>query len=985
MVLFKLFSERFTGLFATTILAVMLFPLSGRLQAQEMKDLPDIIQSFKKDSRGPYQGIFWFCPDGSRIPAKERCPTPGGIQHAYPKDIVFDIQKKLGIHLGQILAGTPKADFLDAPRYYSRLKQYQLEKFLQLADDGWIMRRARYYRGAIQAEDEEAWGIDFLNWALSDNQLLATQFYLLRQAAHDIPHSHQTDILMRIRTTSMAIADSLPAFMDIRVKIHGKPDPSDLERVSKFRAANREKLPPRIDEKLAQLEQDLKTIYLTSRTEMLRQFLGEFPVNHPAGYQLRVVLSAFGSAGSKPATPADIKTRCAELAHLLWSIRKNMPQTETPAKRLKLMDLSLEAENLLFTELSGWRPGTLRALLEKNYLLAKAAAGTGLLELHEWAALEAALYPPANTEQLSFEQLAAIAEQTRRTVEWSVGMVNGVYGPVISLYSQFEPQAAGFIDDRIRASILLPFGAASSQLADVVKEYAKMSNRIFNIPNPNSARGLNPGFAVGELVVISGSPDEVDFSNQKIYVIQRAPADLKPVAGIATVSEGNTVSHVQLLARNLGIPNAVVSPENLTSLIPYQGQQIFYAVSPGGTVIMKPLAEMNESERALIEAQKTERFKMTISTEKIDLSDRVLEMRQLRASDSGRLCGPKAANLGQLSSLFPDKVPPGLVIPFGIFYAHLQQQMPGLTITYWQFLKNIFAEAERDRASGMDEATIEKNTLASLEVLRGAIQKIELFPQFQSALERDFVRVLNSEMGKIGVFIRSDTNMEDLKEFTGAGLNLTVANIYEREKVYQAIRDVWASPFTERSYKWRQRYLNNPENVYPSILILPTVNADKSGVMITSGVSSGNPQDVTVAFNLGVGGAVEGQAAESYLLQQDGTDLLISPARAPQYMAASSRGGVDKKFASFERPILSPNERFQLRLMAEEVRRVLPKTPGIETEGPFDVELGFWNEEIWLFQVRPFVENKRARSSNYLRNLDPEIPSGLQVPLDKKR
>ncbi|MCB0316546.1 MAG: phosphoenolpyruvate synthase, partial [Calditrichaeota bacterium] len=333
---------------------------------------------------------------------------------------------------------------------------------------------------------------------------------------------------------------------------------------------------------------------------------------------------------------------------------------------------------------------------------------------------------------------------------------------------------------------------------------------IFNIPNPNSARGLNPGFAVGELVVISGSPDEVDFSNQKIYVIQRAPADLKPVAGIATVSEGNTVSHVQLLARNLGIPNAVVSPENLTSLIPYQGQQIFYAVSPGGTVIMKPLAEMNESERALIEAQKTERFKMTISTEKIDLSDRVLEMRQLRASDSGRLCGPKAANLGQLSSLFPDKVPPGLVIPFGIFYAHLQQQMPGLTITYWQFLKNIFAEAERDRASGMDEATIEKNTLASLEVLRGAIQKIELFPQFQSALERDFVRVLNSEMGKIGVFIRSDTNMEDLKEFTGAGLNLTVANIYEREKVYQAIRDVWASPFTERSYKWRQRYLNNP-------------------------------------------------------------------------------------------------------------------------------------------------------------------------------
>lgn len=962
---------------------VLLFPVSRKLQAQEIEDLPNIIQSFKKDPRGPYQGIFWFCPDGARLPAKERCPTPGGIQHAYPKDIVFDIEKKLGVYLGQILAGTPKADFLDAARYYSRLKQYQLEKFLQLADDGWIMRRARYYRGAIQVEDEEAWGIDFLSWALSDDHMLATQFYLLRQAAHDIPHNQQTDLLMRIRTTSMAIADSLPEFMDIRVKIHGKPDPSDLERVTKFRSVNQGKVKPKIDELLTQLEQDLKTIYLTSRTEKLRQYLGEFPVNHPAGYQLRVALNAFG--GGKTAAPADIKTRCAALAHLLWSIRKNLPRTETPAKRLKLMDLSLEAENLLFTELSGWRPATLRALLEKNYQLAKAAAGTGLLELQEWAALEAALLPPVNTDQLSFEQMAAIADQSRRAVEWSVGMVNGVYGPAVSRFSQFEPQADGFIDDRIRASILLPFGAVSSQLADVVKEYAKMTNRIFDIPNPNSARGLNPGFAVGELVVISGSPDEVDFSNEKIYVIQRAPADLKPVAGIATVSEGNTVSHVQLLARNLGIPNAVVSPENLNSLASYQGQKIFYAVSPGGTVIMKPLAEMTGAERALIEAQKQERFKMTISTEKIDLSDRILEMQQLRASDSGRLCGPKAANLGQLSSLFPGKVPPGLVIPFGIFYTHLQQQMPGLTISYWQFLKNIFAEAEHDRAGGVDEETIEKNTLASLEVLRGAIQKIALFPQFQSALERDFVRVLNSEMGKIGVFIRSDTNMEDLKEFTGAGLNLTVPNIYEREKVYQAIRDVWASPFTERSYKWRQRYLNNPENVYPSILILPTVNADKSGVMITSGVTSGDLRDVTVAFNLGVGGAVEGQAAESYLLRQDHTDLLLSPARAPQYMQASPRGGVEKKFASFERPILSPNERFQLRLLAEEVRRVLPNTPGIETEGPFDVELGFWNEEIWLFQVRPFVENKRARSSNYLRSLDPEIPAGLQVPLDSAR
>ena len=77
--------------------------------------------------------------------------------------------------------------------------------------------------------------------------------------------------------------------------------------------------------------------------------------------------------------------------------------------------------------------------------------------------------------------------------------------------------------------------------------------------------------------------------------------------------------------------------------------------------------------------------------------------------------------------------------------------------------------------------------------------------------------------------------MEDLKDFTGAGLNLTLFNVVDYETIIQGIRDVWASPYTERSYKWRQQYLLNPENVFPSILIIPSVDVDYSGVMVTRG------------------------------------------------------------------------------------------------------------------------------------------------------
>ena len=85
--------------------------------------------------------------------------------------------------------------------------------------------------------------------------------------------------------------------------------------------------------------------------------------------------------------------------------------------------------------------------------------------------------------------------------------------------------------------------------------------------------------------------------------------------------------------------------------------------------------------------------------------------------------------------------------------------------------------------------------------------------------------------------------------------------------------------------------------------------------------------------------------------------------------------------ASFEQPILSSSNLEALRRLAAEVRKVLPTAPGIETNGPFDVELGFKDDKIWLFQVRPFVENKRAASSAYLESITPEIPENKMISL----
>ena len=58
--------------------------------------------------------------------------------------------------------------------------------------------------------------------------------------------------------------------------------------------------------------------------------------------------------------------------------------------------------------------------------------------------------------------------------------------------------------------------------------------------------------------------------------------------------------------------------------------------------------------------------------------------------------------------------------------------------------------------------------------------------EFIAQLEQGFKEVLGKGIGEIPVFLRSDTNMEDLKNFTGAGLNLAAGN-YTKPKMRKSL------------------------------------------------------------------------------------------------------------------------------------------------------------------------------------------------------
>ncbi len=952
-------TNRFSLVFYFSI--VFCFPLVvfAQTKSKSPAEIASYIQSYKKDPRGPFKDIRWFCPDGSTRAARDPCPDKNGVQHARYRDEIESLGKSNQIYLIQVLAGSDQATFWGANSGHSRIKQYQLTKFLSEADNGWILRRAKFYRGAIQEEDESNWGITFYNWLFQDAQAIRHQFFLVRQSAKDVPHAADDNVAQRIRAASKSIADTFPTFMDLRVKIHGQPDASDLNKTRSFYVRNKSKMIPYVTDLFDQLIADLEVKYRPLAVADFTKYKNRIPKDAPLRADLDRFLTSFPKETSA-------KRQSLLLADLLLALRHQMDDSISAKAQSACLDLSLKLEEAFIQASTAWKPNSLQDRFKKVRCLIEAAAATGFLELWEWDVMSQTLEIDTNKE-ISLNQFRVFTRQAQASVEWGTGMVRATYGDVVKRFSEFEPLANGYLDDVVRSSVLLPLGLEVSALSGKYAEATGLSNEVMGIAGANRLRGLNPGYAMGELVVIDDQADDVDVSADKIYIFHHPPSDLKPIAGIATVTEGNLVSHVQLLARNLGIPNAVLGTEDLQDLKKFQGQKVFYAVSNTGSVILKPASEMTEEETDLFAQKVRSEEKIRVPIEAMDLSiQSVVDLRSMRASHSGIWCGPKAANLGELKHLFPDHVVEGIVLPFGLFRAHMDQPMYDGEESYWSFLMGIFRRAEDMRMGGAQDNQVEKVVLDELAVLRTAIKSMPFLPGIKEEIQRQFLSVLGGQLGKVPVFVRSDTNMEDLKDFTGAGLNLTLFNVLDEDKIMQGIRDVWASPYSERSYRWRQRYLLDPENVYPSILIIPSVDAERSGVMITKGVTTGRDDQVTVAFSKGVGGAVDGQSAESWLIDNDSIAHLLAPSREITYTAIPATGGTIKAQTDLSDRLLASRDLQALNQMAASMGERL------NTTGPLDIELGIVDNKIWLFQVRPFVENKKAAASAYLLSISPE-------------
>jgi hypothetical protein len=938
-------------------------PLSPKQAERGRKTIAD----FKTNPKGPYFQIHWYCKDGTVAPPTIGSPCKphgGGNQYADLSPAAKEMVP-WGMDVGLVLASLDFNKFFDQSRDHWIPRELVMEKYLMQVDEGWIFRKGGSYRGSKQAEDEEKWGRKFLIEMLGKPEWVAKNYFLLNQLVATLPHGISDNAVIRSRTLAAAVADKDPKFQPIRAKIHNLPSPEDLTTVEKYIASSKSQDPQ-----------------LKELAELLRNFYTHPPSARLPQFQKKLAASPISGAVSAYAAAIDTDREPAAGAALTLEIYRQVTAPGDAKTKLDMMDLNALVQEQAFRHAQKMPTGqTRKEQLQSLVHYMTYAAGSGLLSMRELDALKAEAGALDREQEVTALRYLRSIRYLERSAGWCRATAARDFGPVSRHYQAVEPLAGGLVDHLLRGSIALPLTARLEVMVADANRSAGIRHSIFGEPNSRGVVAMNPGVAIGRLGIIESAEDSQTVDPQKIYVIPQTLSDLEPMAGILTLDSGNALSHSQLLAANLGIPNATMPSSLLPVLRQHKDQELFFAVTRGGVVVLREKSTLSADELKLWQGKGVAgKVRIAIDAGKLHLDDhRLIALTELTAQDSGVKAGPKAANLGQLTHFFPNNVAPGLVIPFGVYYQHIHRSVDGGAPLDEQ-IRTMYREAERLRDSGAPTAEVNRFIYPRLAKIRQLIQHMPLLPDFERDLAARMKQTFGPD-GTYGVFVRSDTNAEDLPQFTGAGLNLTVPNMVGFKNVTQALKDVWASPFEERAWDWRSRILQASEHVYPSVLLLRSVPSAKSGVIATVNLETGE-DDITVNISEGVSAVVDGGIAESLLLRPDGSVRLLEQARGTYRKNLKKTGDFENVPVIGGDYVLQPDEIRQLREMVADVKRKYPIARSAKGDPlPWDIEFGFENGQLRLFQIRPLARYQEEKTLAALSGLDAGASASKKVSL----
>lgn len=439
----------------------------------------------------------------------------------------------------------------------------------------------------------------------------------------------------------------------------------------------------------------------------------------------------------------------------------------------------------------------------------------------------------------------------------------------------------------------------------------------------NLARGL------GRIHIIEKLDEHVEIGANEILVLNEVPIQLPPVAGVIVTKPSTPLSHINLLVKGWGVPNAYI--KNAHQLLKeFDGWWVSFETKRDTYTIKR--ADLDQVK----EYQKRMASRPDLIKPRSDLAiSRIAELRQQRAKDV-IVYGGKSANLGEMmqARLPGIIVPDGFTVPF--FY-------------YDQFTRENKIDATIDELMN-DQKFVHDPSYrrARLTELREQFQK----GRVNRELHETVLRIAHNQYPGKGLFARSSSNSEDLPNFSGAGLHSSVPNVKGDKELIEALKTVWSSLWNFEAYEARERAGIDHLKVYMAVLFQEGINADSAGVMITTDpYDKENKGAIYISAKRGLGiKVVEGRRiAEQIIFRPESNAVqVLTRSAEDSLLTFDEKGGVKEIPITGERAVLTDDMVRRLVKVAESIKRMFRGQDQ-------DIEWIYLRGQIYIVQARPFV------------------------------
>lgn len=380
---------------------------------------------------------------------------------------------------------------------------------------------------------------------------------------------------------------------------------------------------------------------------------------------------------------------------------------------------------------------------------------------------------------------------------------------------------------------------------------------------------LNPGSVQGRIRAFHSLTDyqaaRATLEWYDIIVMERVPDDIPRLSGIINASHTTPLSHTNVLAHGWQIPNCVqigimtriVQDALHEEWVEFRVEmtdsmaQIEKIEPPAAAKLPRPAWAV---QRVVIEEPQTDNVPIAI-------------LEKLRLTDRFRY-GTKAAHLGELHHLL--EVPserllgfykirrpprPNLLAYISKYLGlneHEGSDPANVSRAAWEFLRQnirvplgialpFSLQQEFLEASPRIQQSLGKLKMA-LELNAREVEPIclTLMNQIRSARFPDSMResidniIANQLAGVSSFVVRSSSNAEDLENFSAAGIYESFNHQTTAEKIFQSIKEVWASLVTPRSVRLRQEVGISLDDVWMGVIIQEEIPARLGGVLVTT-------------------------------------------------------------------------------------------------------------------------------------------------------